>query len=369
MAKPETQFRDVISIGPFSLAARERLLTRDGAPVELGARTLDTLIALASRPNEVVSKRQLMAAVWPDVIVEEGSLRFHIASLRKALGDGKDGARYITTLAGRGYCFVAPILVSSAKVATTFSGATFLPARLTRMVGRADTVPMISRQLAASRFVTIVGPGGVGKTTVAVMVAHDLLESFDGSVLFVDLGMLNDPNMVPASVASMLGIPIHSDDPTPGLTAYLRDKRMILILDNCEHVIDAVANLTALIFPAASQLHILATSREALRVEGEQVHKLMPLGYPPDDPGLTARQQVELDGPSAIAKPRFKFSIEPVEAHDLADTPKVRRYQARRRKISGSVVTITAHRAPSTSEALMPYARAHTSRAVRCSIP
>src|SRR5580698_3248334 len=90
-----------ISFGPFSLNAGKRLLLKDGVPVELGARTLDTLIALIIRPNEPLSKRELMETVWPDVTVSEGSLRFHIASLRKALGDGIDGARYIVTLGGR----------------------------------------------------------------------------------------------------------------------------------------------------------------------------------------------------------------------------------------------------------------------------
>ena len=105
----EAQSRDVVSFGPFSLVAGERLLARDGVPVELGARALDVLITLVSRPNEVVSKKDLLDRVWPDVTVEESSLRFALAGLRKALGDGQDGARYITTLAGRGYCFVAPI--------------------------------------------------------------------------------------------------------------------------------------------------------------------------------------------------------------------------------------------------------------------
>ena len=103
------QTKDQLSFGPFNLFASERLLTKEGVPVELGARALDILIALTSAPNEVVSKKDLMSRVWPDVTVEEGSLRFHMASLRKALGDGKDGARYITTLPGRGYCFVAPV--------------------------------------------------------------------------------------------------------------------------------------------------------------------------------------------------------------------------------------------------------------------
>src|SRR5438034_4009816 len=169
MIEPAAQPRDQISFGPFSLVASERLLTREGALVELSARALDILVELLSRPNEVVSKKELLARVWPDVAVEEGSLRFHIASLRKALGDGKGGARYISTLAGRGYCFVAPIVRSSdaddvlAVPAASFPQAN-LPNRLIRMVGRSDDVFRLSTQLTATRFVTIVGSGGVGKT-------------------------------------------------------------------------------------------------------------------------------------------------------------------------------------------------------------
>src|ERR1700722_18507935 len=139
MIGPLAPPREVISFGPFSLVTSERLLTREGAPVELGARALDILIALVSCPNEVVSKKDLLAQVWPDVTVEESSLRFHIASLRKTLGDGKSGARYITTLAGRGYCFVAPISRSVKDnvepVAAGFAHAN-LPSRLNRIVGR-----------------------------------------------------------------------------------------------------------------------------------------------------------------------------------------------------------------------------------------
>src|SRR5256885_11822346 len=96
-----------LSFGPFTVAPDERLVTRDGVALPLGAKAFDTLIALMSRPNEVVGKWDLMALVWPGLTVEETNLRFHVAALRKALGDGKDGARYITTLSGRGYCFVA----------------------------------------------------------------------------------------------------------------------------------------------------------------------------------------------------------------------------------------------------------------------
>jgi predicted ATPase/DNA-binding winged helix-turn-helix (wHTH) protein len=292
MSTPAAQARDVVSFGPFRLVASERLLTKGGVPLELGARALDLLMALVSHPNEVVSKRDLLARVWPDVTVDEASLRFHIASLRKALGEGKEGARYITTLAGRGYCFVAPISRTSDRdnvhaVVADFPPAN-LPSRLIRMIGRADDVLMLSNELTTARFVTVVGAGGVGKTTVAIAVGNDLIQIFAGAILFVDLGMLSDPNLVAMTVASMLGLSVRSDDATPILIAYLRDKRILLILDTCEHLIEAVAVLASQIFDAAPQVHILATSREALRVEGEHVYKLDPLACPPDDPGLTA---------------------------------------------------------------------------------
>jgi predicted ATPase/DNA-binding winged helix-turn-helix (wHTH) protein len=287
------QTKDGLWFGPFRLVASERLLTKEDVLVELGSRALDILIVLISTPNEIVSKKDLMSRVWPDVIVEEGSLRFHMASLRKALGDGKDGARYISTLPGRGYCFVAPVLRPSNPrddapvVAANFLHAN-LPSRLSRMVGRDDDVLKLSAQLNASRFVTIVGTGGVGKTTVAVAVGHHLIEAFAGAVLFVDLGMLGDPDLVTTAVASMLGLSVQSDDATPNLIAYLRNKRILLILDTCEHLVEVVATLAASIIEASPQVHILATSREALRVESEHIYRLDTLACPPEDPGLTA---------------------------------------------------------------------------------
>lgn len=286
------QTEDGISFGPFTLAASERLLTKGGIRVALGARALDILIALTSTPNEVVSKKHLMSRVWPDVTVEEGSLRFHMASLRKALGDGKEGARYITTLPGRGYCFVAPVTQASSPRDGVPAAAIFphanLPTRLSRIVGRDEDVLRLSAELIASRLVTIVGAGGVGKTTVAVAVAHHLEAAFAGSVLFVDLGMLSDAKLAATAVGSMLGLSVQSDDAIPSLIAYLRDKRILIVLDTCEHLIEAVAALAASIVEAAAQVHILATSRETLRVEGEHVYRLAALACPPDNVELTA---------------------------------------------------------------------------------
>jgi predicted ATPase/DNA-binding winged helix-turn-helix (wHTH) protein len=293
MTEPAGTATGTLAFGPFSVAPRERLVTRDGVAVPLGAKAFDTLMALMSRPNQVVSKWDLMELVWPGLAVEEANLRFHVAALRKALGDGKDGARYITTLSGRGYCFVAPI--SQTNVALTQRRAprpelppVKLPNRLQRMVGRDDAIAAVSDKLVTSRFVTIAGPGGVGKTAVAVAIAHELLETFSDAAHFVDLAALSDPDLVITSILLMLGLPAETDDPLPALLAHLRDKRMLLILDNCEHVVAAAAPLAADIFHAAPHVHILATSREALRVEGEQVYRLAPLGVPPDGAALTA---------------------------------------------------------------------------------
>ncbi|WP_407187048.1 ATP-binding protein [Bradyrhizobium centrosematis] len=299
MTEPAGTTTGTLSFGPFSVRPHERLVMRDGVALPLGAKAFDTLMALMSRPNEVVSKWDLMALVWPGITVEETNLRFHVAALRKALGDGKDGARYITTLSGRGYCFVAPISQIAAPTSQADLAAAQRPAprpelppvklpnRLQRMVGRADAMAAVSDRLIASRFVTIAGPGGVGKTAVAVAIAHDLLETFSDAAHFVDLAALSDPDLVITSILLMLGLPAQADDPLPALLAHLQDKRMLLILDNCEHVIAAAAPLAAEIFQAAPHVHILATSREALRVEGEQVYRLAPLAVPPDGSGVT----------------------------------------------------------------------------------
>ncbi|MGA2289801.1 ATP-binding protein [Bradyrhizobium sp.] len=288
--------KDVLSFGPFSLFAAERVLKRVDEPIPLGGRALDVLIALAARAGEVVPHKELISTVWPSVTVEDATLRAQIAAVRKALGDGRDGARYVANVSSMGYCFVAPVTRSSARQTAPVIGVTpaervqRLPPRPARVVGRDDTVRALAEQLQAFRFVSIVGPGGVGKTTVAISVAYTLIDSFHDAVFFIDLAALTDPQLVPTAVASALGLMVQSQDPIAGLLAFIGDKKLLLVLDNCEHVIDVAAALAKRIVNEAPQAHILATSREALRVEIEHVHLLYSLNCPPEDAGLTAAE-------------------------------------------------------------------------------
>ena len=290
------EHNDVLSFGPFSLRVAERLLKKADEPIPLGGRALDVLIALAERAGEVVPHKELISTVWRGMTVEDANLRAHVAAVRKALGDGRDGARYVTNVSSMGYCFVAPVTRSIVRQPAPVTGTTTkervqkLPPRPARMVGRDDTVRCVVEQLQALRFVSIVGPGGVGKTTVAISVAYTLIDSFHDAVFFIDLAALTDPQLVPTAVASALGFMVQTQDPLAGLVAFIGDKKLLLVLDNCEHVIGVAAALAERIVSEAPQAHILATSREALRVQSEHVHLLYSLDCPPEDASLTAME-------------------------------------------------------------------------------
>lgn len=286
-----------LSFGPFKLFPAERRLERDGAAVRLGGRALDLLVALTEAAGEVISKKTLLAQVWPDTIVEEGSLRFHLVALRKALTDGGSGSTYITNIAGRGYSFVFPVVHSngsspptSGSTATLASSSRTLPASAASVVGRGDAIAVVVEQLRQRRFVTIVGPGGIGKTTVAIAAANALVASFGGDIVFADLSLINDPILVAPTLAAAMGLTLRADDSAAGIADHLVHRKTLLVLDCCEHVIDSVAVLTERLVRDASQVHVLVTSREALRVDGEYVHRLAPLDYPPATGELSAAQ-------------------------------------------------------------------------------
>jgi predicted ATPase/DNA-binding winged helix-turn-helix (wHTH) protein len=276
---------ELIAFGPFRLSSGGRLL-RDGKDVRLGSRGLDLLVALLDRPGAVVTKEELVQRVWPNTFVDEVNLRYQMATLRKVLGEGGAGARYIRTISGRGYCFVGAVdkttvTITATQPETVVPGSHNLPGILTRTIGRDDVATQIAELLRRRRFVTIAGPGGIGKTTVALMVSWNLVGSYADGVRFVDLGPVTDPRRVANSLASALEITIKPDEPLPGVLAHLRDKSMLIALDNCEHVADEVAAIVEAILKRAPNAYVIATSREPLRAQGEYVYRLTALAAPP----------------------------------------------------------------------------------------
>ena len=288
------QEQSTISFDVFRLSPTERLLSKEGKPIELGGRAFDILVALAERAGQVVSKNELIDIVWPDTTVEEGSLRFHIASLRKALGDGESGARYVTTVYGGGYCLAAPVVRSGPRPEPTRGHASLRvphrpPVYPARMVGRDGLLQEVVARVKAERFVTIVGPGGMGKTMLAAATGRALLADFEGEVVFFDLAPVQDAHLVPAVVASTMGL-IQSHDPIAGLIAYLGNRRTLLIFDSCEHVIEQAALLAErLIRRRPTNIHSDDEPGGAAR-HGERMLMLPPLDCPPSASGLTAEQ-------------------------------------------------------------------------------
>ncbi len=216
----------VLSFGPFELSIGNRLLTIGAKVVPLGARAMDLLVVLVEQANEVVGRRTLIERVWPKRGAEQVSLRVHISALRKALEQNDPGRRYIANVPGRGYSFVVPVTSRSSQTSGDLkpSSRSRLPARLMRMLGRSDALAAIQMKLAEQKFVTIVGPGGIGKTTVAVAVAHEMSAIFGGQVHFVDLGALGGASLVAPAVATALGVSVQTNNVVPALIDRLQEK-------------------------------------------------------------------------------------------------------------------------------------------------
>ncbi len=272
---------DVLLFGPFRMSMRGRWLRRGHADLPLSSRAFDILVALVSRAGTIVGARELFEIVWPDVVVEASNLRVHIVALRKALGDGVDGARFVINVPGRGYMFACPVRTES----KTLTSANPQPHQRLPMVpqplyGRSDTLEKLTATILSKRFVSVIGPAGVGKTTVSLAAADALSSQFgsDG-VCFLDLSLQNDPTFALAALLSIAPCPFDLSNTQSAITRFLSDKRVLLFLDNCEHVIDSLAPLVARIFREAPSVHLLVTSREVLRAEGEHVEFLSPLSH------------------------------------------------------------------------------------------
>lgn len=293
--------KEVLSFGAFRLLLPQRQLTYHGAHVRLGSRSLEILVALLEQPGKLVMKETLMRRVWPNMHVEENALRVHIAGLRKALRirDADKELRYVENVSGHGYRFVAPVLRHAFHHEATHQSkpvgrcAPSLPVPLKCMIGRSEVVAMVASQLPSRRFVSLVGPGGSGKTTVAVAIANEVCPSYSHGVEFVDLAGTQDAAQVMQAIARQLGV---SDTSPEGMSALLEHKHMLVVLDNCEHVVEAAAIAAETLLRGAANLHVLATSRESLRAAGEWVQQLKPLETPP--PGMRLSVDAALEYPA-----------------------------------------------------------------------
>jgi predicted ATPase/DNA-binding winged helix-turn-helix (wHTH) protein len=274
------------SFGPFILIPERQLLVEGEKPVRIGGRALDVLTALVERPGQVVDKRELLLRVWPGLAVDEANLKVNMGVIRRALGEGAGHPQYIATVVGRGYRFVAPVSLSGEASPIQVEIQTLdrkhnLPIGTTRIVGRTETIASILREFDNARLVSIVGTGGIGKTTVALAIAEQSIGRFEHGVWFVDLAALKDPYLVPNAIATAVGLTAHSANLTAALGAALEQRMMLLVLDNCEHMIEAVATCAQKILASARNVKILTTSREPLSIKGERVRRLSGLALPP----------------------------------------------------------------------------------------
>jgi predicted ATPase/DNA-binding winged helix-turn-helix (wHTH) protein len=289
----ESAVGERLKFGEFELAPFARTLWRHGKEIRLGSRALDILIALASRPGDIVSKDDLTKLVWRGAFVDETALRVGISAVRKALGNG--GERYIVTVPGRGYCFVHDVEITAAKPAPERPQSKrlkpqHLPAQIARVVGRDDVIAALATEVTRRRLLSLVGSGGIGKTTVAIAVADRLHAGFD-AVAFVDLAPIENGTQMAAAAAAALGLKLRlQEDPVDEIAASMENRRVLVVLDSCEHLVDAAAAFVEALLGRSPALTILTTSRERLRASGEWVHQISALDAPPKSFILSAEE-------------------------------------------------------------------------------
>ena len=265
----------IVEFGRFRIAPQRRELLADGRPIRLGGRAFDVLVALVEAGGAVVSKDALMRSVWPDRVVEDNSLQAQISTLRNALSADRG---LIRTVSGRGYQFSGEIRILSASpderagagAAAAEPKSTLPPTNLlepvSELIGRDSEVEEVFGLVGAHRLVALTGVGGIGKTRLALAVARRLLPEFADGEWLAEFSPLSDPGLVPATVAAAVGLELGGGEVSARRVAQaLADRRLLLVLDTCEHVIAAVAALAEAVLRAGSAVRIIATSREPLR--------------------------------------------------------------------------------------------------------
>jgi len=274
-----------VSFGSFRLLHTQRLLLNGDQPVRLGSRALELLIALLEQQGELVTKEDLMRRVWPNIFVEPANLTVHMSALRRALDEGDGDNRFIINIPGRGYRFVAPVEVyDTVETSQHESGehnlAYALPASVNRLIGRRETVERLAEQFD-HRLITIVGPGGIGKTTVALSLAERIVRSHEYRAAFVDLE--RDPNFdeVQRSVAALQNCERQRERPSSDSTRPDDPGRIVLVFDNCEHAIASTAEWTIRLLRSVPNLQILATSREPASSRRRKSLSPFPIGISP----------------------------------------------------------------------------------------
>jgi len=274
----------VFSFGPFRLFPKRQQLLLGSQPVKLGGRSFELLHLLVQRNGQLVRKDELIEAAWPDVFVHDSNLKVNMSSLRRSLGDVQTAPAYIATVAGHGYRFVAPVQTSISEftdpgVAERSHEASGLPAQHD-IVGREADITNVLADLRDKPHVTLVGAGGIGKTTIAIAVARALEPQYPDGVCFVDLSIIDDPSLVPVALAAALGLRGNPGDTIGAILDYVRQRRMLVVLDNCEHVLPA-ATIFARGFAADNGTSkLLATSREPLETSAEHIVWIDPLACP-----------------------------------------------------------------------------------------
>jgi predicted ATPase/DNA-binding winged helix-turn-helix (wHTH) protein len=276
----------VLGFGRFELLPERRRLLKDGEPIAIGARAFDVLLALAERRERVVTKAELLDIAWPDLVVEENNLQVQISSLRKLLG-----SEAITTIPGRGYRFTAALHAEPqsprADARATAPQPPAPPGSLApggpELLGRDDELRTLRSLVTERALVTIVGPAGTGKTVLAMAVARALRPAFGDGAWIVELAAVSDPAHVVQAVAHALKIAASGPRPPQQeeIVARLAAQNLLLVLDNCEHLVDAAGRLAAAVATRAPGLRVLATSQERLSVPGETLFRLGPLQTPP----------------------------------------------------------------------------------------